>query len=263
MLIRTIATTPVKGLGLNHPEQVHVTERGVVGDRRYALVDASGVLANGKKFGTLMRVTASCADGPETLVLALPDGTRVGGEVTLGEPIDTVFYGRTRPATRVLGAYSEALSDVAGEALTLVRMPDGGGIDRVDVGAVSLLTTASLEALRRAVGADEPVDGSRFRMTFTIDGADEHEEDSWIGREVRIGEAVVEPVGHIGRCVVTTRNPASGESDLDTLKALARYRGQLETTERLAFGVHAKVLVPGRVAVGDPVHLVNGERSAT
>jgi uncharacterized protein YcbX len=55
---------------------------------------------------------------------------------------------------------------------------------------------------------------------------------------------------------VTTQNPDSGAPDLDTLKALARYRGEVETTEPLPFGVYAAVAQPGRVRLGDTVELI-------
>ena len=101
----------------------------------------------------------------------------------------------------------------------------------------------------------EVVDGRRFRMTFTVSGADEHAEDAWLGRRVRIGDAVVAPQGNIGRCAITTQDPDTGVPTLDTLKTIARYRGELVTTEPPPFGVHARVLVPGRVSVGDEVAL--------
>jgi uncharacterized protein YcbX len=101
----------------------------------------------------------------------------------------------------------------------------------------------------------EEVDGRRFRMNFGIDGLREHEEDEWLGRRVRLGEAVVVPVGNVGRCAVTTQNPDTGAPDLDTLKALAAYRAGTEATEPLPFGVHAAVAHPGRVRVGDAVEL--------
>jgi MOSC domain-containing protein YiiM len=41
--------------------------------------------------------------------------------------------------------------------------------------------------------------------------------------------------------------------DFKTLHVLERYRGDLETTEPLPFGVHARVLEPGTVRVGDAV----------
>jgi uncharacterized protein YcbX len=61
--------------------------------------------------------------------------------------------------------------------------------------------------------------------------------------------------------VVTTQNPDTAISDLDTLKGLAAYRRDIETTEPLPFGVHAAVATPGRVRVGDPVGLVSDTSS--
>ena len=57
---------------------------------------------------------------------------------------------------------------------------------------------------------------------------------------LQIGEAVVVPQGNVGRCAVTTQNPATGLVDLDTLKALPDYRGDVETTEPLPFGIHPR-----------------------
>jgi len=104
------------------------------------------------------------------------------------------------------------------------------------------------------LGVDS-VDGRRFRMNFGVEGVDAHEEDTWIGRRLRIGEAVVIPQGNVGRCVITTQNPDTAVSDLDTLKGLAAYRQEIETTEPLPFGVHAAVVQAGRVRVGDAVSL--------
>jgi uncharacterized protein YcbX len=90
-------------------------------------------------------------------------------------------------------------------------------------------------------------------MLFEIDGVAPHEEDEWIGRQVQVGEAVLAPLGDVGRCVVTKCDPDTGISDLDTLGALSRYRPKGQT-EPLPLGVYSDVLVPGRVRVGDPVH---------
>ena len=53
------------------------------------------------------------------------------------------------------------------------------------------------------------------------------------------------PQGNVGRCAITTQNPDTGQVDLDTLKALAAYRGEVETTEPLPLGIHAAVAEPG------------------
>ena len=130
---------------------------------------------------------------------------------------------------------------------------ESGAVDRgVRGGAVSLVSRGSLERLREEAGVHSAVDGRRFRMLFELDGLRPHEEDEWIGRRVQIGEAVVTPTGDVGRCAVTTHDPDTGVTDLDTLGVLARYRRE-GRTEPLPFGVHGAVVLPGVVRVGDPV----------
>jgi uncharacterized protein YcbX len=251
-----ISYTPVKGLGLLEPSSVALTERGVADDRRFHIIDARGRLTNAKRVGVLQQVRASWDEAAGRLALRLPDGETVEDEVRLGEPNTTNFYGRPVQGHLVEGPWSRALSDLAGEPLRLVQ-PDkpGAGIDRGRGGAVSLLSRASLEPLREAAGLAGAVDPRRFRMLFGIDGIDAHAEDGWIGREVRVGGAVVVPRGHVGRCLITSRDPDTGRPDMDTLGALRRYRSDVESTEPLPFGVYGEVRVPGRVAIGDPVDL--------
>jgi uncharacterized protein YcbX len=95
-------------------------------------------------------------------------------------------------------------------------------------------------------------------MNFGISGVEPYAEDELIGRSVQIGAAVVKPRGHVGRCLITSRHPDTGEIDLDTLKILATYRRDLDTTEDLAFGVFGQVEQPGRIRVGDPVSVRSG-----
>jgi hypothetical protein len=155
------------------------------------------------------------------------------------------------------GAFSAALSEHAGKALRLLAAPpERIGIDRGRDGAVTLLSIASLERLRDEAGSTEPVDGRRFRMTFGVEGLKPHEEDGWIGRDVRVGDARVRVGGNVGRCAATTRQPDTGVVDFKTLHYLQAYRGEVSATEPLPFGVHARVVEPGRVRVGDVVEPV-------
>jgi hypothetical protein len=253
--VARIGIAPVKGLALVAPDAVEVTRAGVPGDRRYAILDGQHRLANGKRIGPLVRIVPEVSDDPETLVLRLPDGSSIGGPVTLGAEIGAVFYGHERPARVVLGPYADVLSAAADQPLTLVRMTgEGTGLDRADEGgSVSIQSSAALEAMAAVAGLDGPVDARRFRMTFTIDDVEAHAEDGWLHRPVRIGDVVVRPGGNIGRCAVTTQDPDTGIRSLDTLRLIADARGHLLSTEPLPFGVWAEVLVPGTVRVGDLV----------
>src|SRR5215203_2955444 len=260
-----ISTAPVKALALVPHDEVRLTGTGIPGDRRYALLDPERRLANGKRLGPLVRSVPEVDDDPETLRLRLPDGTVIGGTVELGREIGAVFYGHERAAREVLGPYADALSEAAGQALTLVRMTgENTGLDRADEGgSVSLVSRAALEEMARAGGLDETVDYRRFRMSFVIDGVPAHAEDGWLGREIRIGEAVIRPGGNIGRCAVTTQDPDTGIRSLDTLRLISETRGHLPSTEPLPFGVWAEVVVPGRIRVGDAVVPLHDEVGAT
>ena len=250
--ISWISLAPVKALALTHVDEVELLEEGLRGDRRFFLIDDNDRLVNDMgDHGPLQLVQAAYDSDGERLELRLVDGTIVEGDVVRGDQIVTNFHRTPRPVRRVAGPWDDALSAVAGEPVRLVA-PEYGAADRGRGGAASLLGHGSLAAMAAELGVDS-VDGRRFRMNFGVDGLDAHVEDEWIGRRVQIGEAVVVPQGNVGRCAITTQNPDTGRPDLDTLKALARYRREVPTTEPLPFGVHAAVAVPGRVRVGDPV----------
>jgi hypothetical protein len=244
-----ISFCPVKGLALQQLDECELTEAGVAGDREFFLVDGEDRLVNAKGLGALQQIVPRY--DKDVLTLSFPDGTTLSQPVHLDGELEARFWGVTFDVRVVDGPWSEAISEFAGRSLRLVRAP-GPAPDRRRSGAATLLGTGSLRAMARLLGVEE-VDGRRFRMNFGIDGPAEHEEDEWIGRRVRLGDAVVVPQGNVGRCAVTTQNPETGEPDLDTLKALAAYRRGVDATEPLPFGVHAAVAEAGHVRLGDPV----------
>ena len=251
-----ISIAPVKSLGLLSVECVELEPSGVRGNRRFFVTEPDGRLLNGTRLPRLMQVIPAYDEDAGRLTLRFPDGRVVSAEVTVGEAVTPSMYGRSVPARVVTGPFAAALSEFAGRPLRLLRVEvPGDGVDRGVAGAVSLVSTAALDALAQAAGVDGPLDGRRFRMLFGVDGIPAHSEDGWIDRAVRIGAAVVVPRGHVGRCAVTTKDPDTGETDLDTLRVLKAYRGDAPTTEALPFGVWGEVVTPGAVRVGDPVAL--------
>jgi uncharacterized protein YcbX len=139
---------------------------------------------------------------------------------------------------------------MAGHPVRIVRPDDHGHVQEAPV---TLLSRASTERL--AHEAQRPVDGRRFRMLFTLCGCRMHEEDEWDGRLLRIGEAVVRGGGPVDRCAMTTRDPDTGERDLDTLRLIKDYRG-VSGRGTIDFGVYATIERPGTVRVGDTVELL-------
>jgi uncharacterized protein YcbX len=256
-----IHVAPIKALAIQELQQVELGRAGVANDRRFCIVDPEGRMLNAKRVPRFIGVRPHFDDAMRHLVLETPDGARVEGAIDLGREITVSIYRRAVPAHLVEGPWSDALSRVAERPVQLVHFDDPGeGVDRAgNSGGATILSEASLRAIAQAAGTSGPVDPRRFRMLFGIGGVDAHVEDGWMGTPIHIGSAVVVPRGNVGRCAVTTLDPATGVSDLDTLAALATYRGEEVTTEPLAFGVWAHVAQPGLVRVGDPVH-VTAER---
>jgi MOSC domain-containing protein len=252
-----IHVAPIKALAIQELEHVELGRHGVENDRRFCIVDPDGRMLNAKRVQRFIAVRPRFDPAMRNLAFDMPDGSTVTGAVDLGRSISVSIYGRSVPARIVDGPWAEALSAVAERPVQLVRFDEPGeGVDRADEGAgASLLSEGSLRAIANAAGVTGPVDPRRFRMLFGISGVDAHVEDTWIGCRVHIGAAMVMPGGNIGRCAVTTLDPVTGVSDLNTLAALAKYRKEEVTSEPLAFGVWARVVQAGIVRVGDAVHI--------
>ena len=254
-----LASAPVKSMALIEHSAVQVGLAGIVGDRRYALIDPQDRLVSGKRIGPLATIVPGVREDPEALALHFPDGSVIEEDVLRGRAVSAVFYGEGRPAHEVRGSFSRTLSEWAGQPIRLIRLDDdGGGIDRSDEGGgFSLVSSGSLLSLAQAAGLADPLDPRRFRMSSVVEGVEPYAEDGWLGRLVQLGEVVVRVRGNIGRCAVTTHDPATGRRSLDTLKLLAETRGDLPSTEPLPFGVFATVLVPGEIRLGDPVTVLD------
>jgi len=246
--VARISLSPVKGFRLSHPEEIRLGPDGVAENRRFFLVDSEGQRLRSSLTPWPTRIRADYDAEAEVLRMVLPDGRELeGSAVAAGEPIHSTS-GTIEVTGRVVdGPWEMPLSELAGSPVRLARA------DRVGAGMtapVTLVSDGSLARIAHEAGRSE-IDARRFRMLFELSGCDPHEEDTWDGELFRIGEAVVRAGGPVDRCAVTTRDPDTGERDLDTLRLLKDYRGQRESDGAVLFGVYATVESPGVVRVGD------------
>jgi uncharacterized protein YcbX len=247
--VRAIYTAPVKSLGLQSPDTVKVDSRGIVGDRRFYLVNQQGRLLTQREVGKLVQVQARYTTAPDRLKLVFPDGRIVEGEPELGRAIGTVIWGRRVRGHIVDGGWSSALSQFCGQLVFLVA-PDSPG-QAYDEFPISLLSQESVEYLGQRSESSLPLDGRRFRPNFLLEGCAPHEEDSWLGGIVQIGaEARIQLVAPDPRCSIVTQDPNTGERDIDTVSIIQSYRPGARTAY---FGVYGIVEHPGTVSVGDAV----------
>jgi uncharacterized protein len=249
-----LAITAVKGTRLQAVPEVSLNRSGVRENRRFFLIDERNEMVNALRMGELHQVVSAYSDGDRRLRLEFPDGTVLEDEIVLGPTVQTTFYSDPLPASLVEGPWSAALSDLVGKQVRLMEAGEDTAVDRGAAGAVSLISQGSLGRLASEADLEE-VDSRRFRMLIEVDGLDPHAEDAWVGRTVRAGQALIGFEGHVGRCAITTRNPATGVVDVPTLEILGRYRRDVKTTEPVAFGIYGRVLDPGLVRVGDAVAL--------
>jgi uncharacterized protein len=253
-VVSALSIAPVKGLGLVRRDEVFLGPDGVADNRRFCLIDA-----NGRRYGALRDprlVVVGVNWEPECswLELRFPDGTVAAGVVERAGEVTTDLHERRLVGRLVHGPWSQALSEFAGRPLRLLEAEaPTRSIDRAR-GPVTIVSEESLEELARQ--ADVPqVDGRRFRMLVHVSGCRPHEEDEWLGREVRVGAARVRPLEPVARCAITTTAPDAGRRDLDTLRTIAEYRG-LRDGRHADFGIFGEVAEAGRVRVGDSVEPV-------
>ena len=246
--IARISIAPVKGFRLSHPEEVELGPDGVAENRRFFLIGPDGERLRSSLTPWPVLVRADYDPGTERLRMSFPDGTEIEGDAAgLGDPVRAQAGSLDITGRVVEGAWEEPLSELAGHPVRLVRADDiGAGLND----PVTVVSDGSLDRLARQAGEDT-IDSRRFRMLFELTGCEANEEDTWDGRSFSVGEAVVRVGGPVDRCAVTTRDPDTGERDLDTLRLIKSYRGQRESDGAILFGVYGSVVEPGRVRVGD------------
>ena len=249
--VEAIYTAPVKSLGLVQPAVVRVEPQGIIEDRRFHLVGPLGALLTQREVGRLVQAKAEYQVEPEWLRLQFPGGSTLEGPVDLGPPVVTQIWGRTVTGRVLSGDWNAALSDFCGQPVRLVRSDQPGQC--YDEYPISLVSQASIEGLSRQPGAPAGFEGRRFRPNFLLAGCGPHEEDSWIGTIITIGEELlVRVAARDPRCAITTHDPQSGKRDVDTLRLILSYR---PSPKGAYFGVYGIVVRPGTVSLGDEVVL--------
>jgi uncharacterized protein YcbX len=251
MHVERAGFTALKGTRHESRPAVELSAGGPVGDRVFCLVDpARGRVLRTVENPSLVRAGARWADG--VLTVDLPGARAQGEPAPTGEVVKADYWGRLAAVEVVEGPWASAFSDYLGHQVVLGRAARPGEV--VYGASVTLLSTASMRLLGEHLGHE--VDSARFRSTFLVDsGDDAHVEDTWVGRELRLGGAVVRVRGIVPRCAVVDIDPATGRSDTPVLRTLAGYRrGERE----VHFGVDAVVVGPGLVRAGDQVELGRG-----
>jgi uncharacterized protein len=256
---------PVKSMIGEQLEATHVTERGLLGDRAYAVIDrADGKAAtakNPRKWPSLFEFRATFVDSPRrdtkipAVRIVLPGGEAVVSDrpdldQILSKALDHEVTFRAAP--RGVVNAEEYWPDMEGldhrDTVTDFPLPEGTFFD---VAMVHLLTTATLERLRELYPQGR-FEVQRFRPNVVVQlasGETGFAENAWVGRTLTIGTAVrLSIMGPCGRCVMTTLAQGDLPSDPGILRTAAQHN-------RVNVGVYAAVVRGGMVHRGDPISL--------
>jgi uncharacterized protein YcbX len=172
--LMAIRRFPVKSMAGEQLTSAVIDDRGLVGDRLWAVLDADGKLGSGKNTRRFRRMDGLLAFSARYLpdltpVITLPDGRTVRGD---DEAVDwAVADGLDRPG------------------VTLVKE---GVISHFDADPLHLVTTASMAWLTDLAPASD-VDVRRVRpnLLIRVDQPGGRPEDAWVGHELRIGNHLV------------------------------------------------------------------------
>jgi uncharacterized protein YcbX len=185
---------------------------------------------------------------PLTRVAILPDG--LDGDRTAALLVETPtharagkpFRGKESPLLH-LTSDPETAASYAADANVLVTLAR----DQprwFDARPVSILLDLWVHDAEALVG--EPLDPLRWRPNVYVRAAPgfAKREADLVGATLRSGDVVLRVVDTIKRCVTTTYDVATGESDQRVLGEVARTRANV-------MGIYCEVVTPGIVNVGD------------
>jgi uncharacterized protein YcbX len=279
--VTTVWRYPVKSMLGEELTASGADERGLLGDRAYALIDsATGNVVSAKnprKWPNLFAFHAAFIDAPRNgapvgaVRVTLPDGRTVStDQPEINETLSTalgraVTVAKSAPSTPSLEEYWPDIDGLAHrETVTdesiAASSPPGTFFD---FAAVHVLTTATLDRLRTLYPQGR-FDVRRFRPNIVIDTAttpDGFPEKAWVGHTLAIGDSVRLSVKiPCPRCVMTTLAQEDLPRDLGILRTAAQHTGHFDVpgngTLAALVGVYATVERGGSIRRGDSVRMV-------
>jgi uncharacterized protein YcbX len=206
-------------------ESVILDQRGVVGDRWFAVEDDEGHFASGKSSHRFRRRDAVFDFAASTH----RDAVRVqsdGHQWTVGD-----------------AELDRALSEAMGAT---VRVLPEDRVPHQDAGPVSLVGTASLQWCREHLDVD--ADFRRIRPNVVVETTEPFVEETWVGAQVSLGDVTLTVVERIERCRMV-------DLAQDGVAVTAPLLRRLSAQREMCLGVYADVVTPGRTGIGDEVRV--------
>jgi uncharacterized protein YcbX len=261
---------PVKSMQGEELNRTEISQRGLLGDRAYALIDSSnGKVASAKNprkwpnlfdFRAVLLDTAHSDPDMAAVRITLPDGTTVMSDQI--DVNDVLSQALQRQVTLQAAAVS-AIQPRTGQAEEY--WPDMDGLDYRDTvtdfdlpagtffdsATVHVLTTATLARLH-GLYPQGRFEVGRFRPNVVVDLANaetDFVENGWVSRKLALGDSVrLQISGPCPRCVMTTLAQADLPKDPGILRTAAQHN-------QANVGVYASVVQAGTLHRGDGIRL--------
>ena len=237
---------PIKSAGYETVAEAVLTEGAAFPfDRVWAVAHAAARLSEPPTWAPKLQFLRGWGSADLMAVACRSDAE--AGQLTLSHPrrpTETFRPDLADDAARLIEWLRPLWPENRPEPARVIRVP-GQALTDQDQPLVSINSVSSLAELSARMGRD--LSPHRFRGNIWVEGWPPMAELDLIGQEITLGQARLRVEEPIGRCRATGANPDTGEQDADTMGALEVQYGHTD------FGVFARVIEGGRIAVNDEV----------
>lgn len=251
---------PVKSMMGEELNTCVITEKGLVGDRAYGVVDKeTGKLANAKnpkKWPNMFQYRAAFLETPQEdaaippVRITTPNGSTIIStdeckDKMLSNSLSRNVYLSTPSSIEVQfeGYIPEEIEELEDKGSVFTRTTPNGTFFDIDM--VHIITTSTINYLRK-LAPESRIEARRFRPNIIVEVPDREGfiENEWVGKTLKFGEVELRISQDTKRCVMTTLSQGDLPKDPNVLRSIVRNNAG-------SFGVYAAVVKPGRVTIGD------------
>ncbi len=267
--ITSLLIYPVKSLRACAVSAAEMDALGLVGDRRFLVVDEQGGFLTQRTVPRMACV--STALSADALTLSA-DGL---GSISAPRAADSRAELMTVNVWKSAGLLAEDcgdgvaawLSDFLHLKCRLVRIGDqfcrpvqkdaarlGDVVSFADAAPLLVISEASLADLNDRIqqNCGGPVPMNRFRPNMVVSGCEAFAEDAWAS--LQIGSVNLRTAGKSARCILTTTDQETGVRGKEPLKTLATFRRESAESSSVYFGANfINESKSGSIRVGDEI----------
>jgi hypothetical protein len=257
IFIKQLFIHPIKGLTPQAQESVYLkVGHGIPGDRAFALMYKQNLMGNSTDVQWMKKVNFAMQNDWHSLAALDCSYNATSGELTIKRKgvellvadtntatgrdyISTFFTGYLAASYASVGSSERAPLELVG-SYNKTRYQDR------EAGHISIVSQATIDNLSEIAGTS--IDVRRFRPNIVVDGIPAWGEFEWVGRQIKIGNALCEVTARINRCLNIEVNPETGERNIALLSIIKNNFQHTQT------GVIATIVTEGQIKNKDIIN---------